>query len=206
MKRLVCFFLAVLLVPVLAFSASAAEVYEFEYMAMPYVLSDSFDFNLGSDGLYMDGLLPAGVYHFSVYDGDQLIFSTVDPIVLRFETLVEIGSCSRFSLIISDVTLSFIVLRTDVFSDPVTIIGLEEGSLSCTLAVATRIGDLPGSDDIGLISFLDSVKTGFIEYSTSNLVKVIVSGLILACSPVMAWFAYRFIKRKVANSVFKGRL
>ena len=69
-----------------------------------------------------------------------------------------------------------------------------------------RVGGLSDSGDIGLSNFLSSVSTGLVEYSSTNLVLIVFAALILACTPLMAWFGYRFLKRKVKNSVFKGRL
>ena len=212
MKRWFCLILAVLLiVPVLPIGAAAAEIYEFEYMYLPYTLNDSFDFVPGEGMFYYDGYLPDGLYNVFI-SGPDVFYSSLEPLSIVFTMMESDG-------IVADAFLSDFVISSSIgsFDSSITIVkgdflggtGILLGDSFFDVGYSVRlerVGDVSTSGDIGLSSFLESVKTGLIEYSTTNMVKIIVVALILACSPLLAWFGYRFLKHKVTKSVFKGRL
>lgn len=215
MKRWLCLILAAfLIVPVLPIGASAAEIYEFEYIERPMMYSDSLDFVYDGGSFYCPVIIPDGSYivHFSYTSstGEYVFLSS--PVDFAFSFDPEYG-CEVFSAVIpfsrNGVVGDFFCFigRGDALDGSIFVIDFDMGSTMVSNSLSLeRVADLSGSSDIGLFSFLESVKTGLIEYSTSNLVKIIVAALILACSPLLAWFGYRFIKRKLTKSVFKGRL
>lgn len=207
MKRWFCLILVTLLiVPVLPIGAAAAEVYEFEYMEMPVALNVNFDFSEYDGALLYDGILPPGIYD-GVLLEDEFVSHFGSPVVIPFDIYFPDGGawgCEVAVNLVGQFNSSQVTMNCFILEDS-TLIVINGSSNPGTVLTLTRIGDLPGSNDIGLTGFLDSVKTGFIEYSTANLGKVIIFGLVVACSLVMVWFAYRFIKRKVTKSVFKGR-
>lgn len=216
MKRWFCLILAALLiVPVLPVGAAAAEIYEFEYMEPVALYADQFDFSLNDgDMFFCDSIIPPGSYvlHFQVTDSYGNYFTGVsEPFVLSFVSFSEDGvifdlfhgdisacidsKCSLVNIIVgTGHNLGGSLFQSDFLVGPESYFILE------------RVDSFSTSGDIGLSSFLESIRSGLLEYSTSNLAIVIFAGLILACSLLLAWFGYRFLKRKVTKSVFKGRL
>ena len=96
MKRWLCLFLvALLIVPVLAIGASAAEIYEFEYMEPVALYGGQFYFSLkDSDMFFCDSIIPPGSYvlHFQVTDTYGDYFTGVsEPFVLSFVSFSEDG-------------------------------------------------------------------------------------------------------------------
>lgn len=57
-----------------------------------------------------------------------------------------------------------------------------------------------------LSTFVDAIKAALTDFTTANLSTVLVAGVGVAASLVVAWFAYRFIIRKVSGAMKKGRL
>lgn len=57
-----------------------------------------------------------------------------------------------------------------------------------------------------LSSFVDAIKAALTDFTTANLSTVLVAGVGVAAGLVVAWFAYRFIIRKVSGAMKKGRL
>lgn len=58
----------------------------------------------------------------------------------------------------------------------------------------------------GLNVFVGSVIGGLIDYNTVNLATWLIAGLGVAAAPVICWYGYRWIRRKLKKSYFKGRL
>lgn len=57
-----------------------------------------------------------------------------------------------------------------------------------------------------LSTFVDAIKAALTEFTTGNLSTVLVAGVGVSAGLVVAWFAYRFIIRKVSGAMKKGRL
>lgn len=57
-----------------------------------------------------------------------------------------------------------------------------------------------------LTTAIAAIKDGLADYNVSNLTLIWVAGLAIAISPVIAWFAFRWIKRVINKALFKGRL
>ena len=57
-----------------------------------------------------------------------------------------------------------------------------------------------------LSTFVDAIKAALTDFTTSNLSTVLVAGVGVSAGLVVAWFAYRFIIRKVSGAMKKGRL
>lgn len=55
-------------------------------------------------------------------------------------------------------------------------------------------------------SFIDAVKGGLGDFSTGTLSTVLVAALGVTVALVIGWFAYRFITRKVAGALKKGKM
>ena len=49
-----------------------------------------------------------------------------------------------------------------------------------------------------LSTFVDAIKAALTDFTTSNLSTVLVAGVGVSAGLVVAWFAYRFIIRKVS--------
>lgn len=57
-----------------------------------------------------------------------------------------------------------------------------------------------------LSGFIESVKGGLTEFSTDNLATILVAALGITVVLAIAWFAYRFIVRKVSGAMKKGKI
>lgn len=51
---------------------------------------------------------------------------------------------------------------------------------------------------------ISSITGALTEFSTTNVVSVIVAGLGIAVPLVLAWFAFRFIYRKAKGALKRG--
>lgn len=58
----------------------------------------------------------------------------------------------------------------------------------------------------GLTSFLESIKTALGDFTTTNLATILVATLGITAVLAIAWFGYRFIVRKTAGAMKKGKL
>ena len=73
----------------------------------------------------------------------------------------------------------------------------------------TQIAMLTGEDAVtgtGLDTFITSIKGGLADLSVTNLGKVLLAGVAVAVPLVLAWFGYRWVKRKAMAAITKGRL
>lgn len=57
-----------------------------------------------------------------------------------------------------------------------------------------------------LSTFLASIKGGLTEFTTENLATILIAALGMTAVLAIAWFAYRFIVRKVSGAMKNGRL
>lgn len=58
----------------------------------------------------------------------------------------------------------------------------------------------------GLSAFITSLTGALSEFTSTNLATIIVAALGITVGLVLAWFAYRFISRKVSGAMKRGKL
>ena len=58
----------------------------------------------------------------------------------------------------------------------------------------------------GLSTFITSITGALSEFTTANLGTILVAALGITAGLAIAWFAYRFIVRKVAGAMKKGKI
>ena len=58
----------------------------------------------------------------------------------------------------------------------------------------------------GLSTFISTITSALGDFSTSTLGTVLVAALGITVGLAVAWFAYRFITRKVSGALKKGRI
>lgn len=58
----------------------------------------------------------------------------------------------------------------------------------------------------GLSTFITSITGALSDFSTTNLASVLVAALGITAGLAIAWFAYRFIVRKVSGALKKGKM
>lgn len=58
----------------------------------------------------------------------------------------------------------------------------------------------------GLSSFISSITGALSDFSTANLGTILVAALGVTAALAIAWFAYRFIVRKVSGAMKKGKM
>lgn len=58
----------------------------------------------------------------------------------------------------------------------------------------------------GLSTFISSVTGALTDFSTANLGTILVAALGITVTLAIAWFAYRFIVRKVSGAMKKGKI
>lgn len=59
-------------------------------------------------------------------------------------------------------------------------------------------------DASALTTAIGSITGALTEFSTANVVSVIVAGLGVAVPLVLVWFAFRFIYRKAKGALRRG--
>lgn len=57
-----------------------------------------------------------------------------------------------------------------------------------------------------LDTFITSITSSLGDFSTSNLSKILVAALGASVVLGLAWFAYRFVTRKVLGAMKKGKV
>lgn len=57
-----------------------------------------------------------------------------------------------------------------------------------------------------LSTFITTVTGALGDFTTTNLATILVAALGLTAALAIAWFAYRFIKRKVSGAMKKGSI
>ena len=58
----------------------------------------------------------------------------------------------------------------------------------------------------GLSTFITTITGALTDFSTTNLGSVLVAALGITAGLAIAWFAYRFIVRKVSGALKKGKI
>lgn len=58
----------------------------------------------------------------------------------------------------------------------------------------------------GLSTFITSITGALTDFSTTTLGTVLVAALGITVGLAIAWFAYRFIVRKVSGALKKGKI
>ena len=58
----------------------------------------------------------------------------------------------------------------------------------------------------GLSSFITSITGALADFTTSNLGTVLIAALGITGGLAIAWFAYKFIVRKVSGAMKKGKM
>lgn len=57
-----------------------------------------------------------------------------------------------------------------------------------------------------LSTFITSITGALSDFTTANLGTILVAALGITAALAIAWFAYRFIVRKVSGAMKKGKL
>ncbi len=57
-----------------------------------------------------------------------------------------------------------------------------------------------------LSAFMDTIKTALADMTASNLGTILVAGLGITIALVLAWFAYRWLTRKLSGAMKSGKL
>lgn len=57
-----------------------------------------------------------------------------------------------------------------------------------------------------LSTFITSITGALSDFTTANLGTILVAALGITAGLAIAWFAYRFIVRKVSGAMKKGKL
>lgn len=68
------------------------------------------------------------------------------------------------------------------------------------------IGMTTAEAGAGLSTFITSITGALADFSTTTLGTVLVSALGITAGLAIAWFAYRFIVRKVSGALKKGKI
>lgn len=63
-----------------------------------------------------------------------------------------------------------------------------------------------GETGTGLSTFIQSITGALSDFTTANLSTILVAALGMTAVLAIAWFAYRFIVRKVSGAMKKGRV
>lgn len=58
----------------------------------------------------------------------------------------------------------------------------------------------------GLSTFIEQITGALTDFSTTNLATILVAALGITAVLALAWFAYRFIVRKVSGAIKKGKM
>lgn len=58
----------------------------------------------------------------------------------------------------------------------------------------------------GLSTFIQSITGALGDFTTANLGTILVAALGVTAALAIAWFAYRFIVRKVSGAMKKGKM
>lgn len=61
-------------------------------------------------------------------------------------------------------------------------------------------------ESTGVSSFISTITGALGDFTTDNLATILVAALGLTVTLAIAWFAYRFIKGKVAGAMKKGTI
>lgn len=60
--------------------------------------------------------------------------------------------------------------------------------------------------ETNLSTFITTITGALSDFTTTTLGTVLVAALGITCGLAIAWFAYRFIVRKVSGALKKGKI
>lgn len=72
------------------------------------------------------------------------------------------------------------------------------------VGVSADAGSGGVSADLG--TFINAIKGALADFTTTNLSTILVAALSVTVGLAIAWFAFRFIKRKISGAMKSGRL
>lgn len=61
-------------------------------------------------------------------------------------------------------------------------------------------------ESTSLSTFITSITGALSDFTTENLATILVAALGLTAVLAIAWFAYRFITRKVSGAMKRGKM
>lgn len=70
--------------------------------------------------------------------------------------------------------------------------------------IMTRVADVTANTDLD--TFLTSIKGGLADLTATNLSKILLAALGVTVVLFLCWFGYRWVVRKVAGGIKKGKL
>lgn len=91
--------------------------------------------------------------------------------------------------------VSFVKSKSKIFFGSLSALLL---GMASTFAIAAEPTDLD--------TFIASIKTALAQFTPTTLGTVLVAALGITVALVLAWFAYRWVVRKVSGALKKGRL
>ena len=68
------------------------------------------------------------------------------------------------------------------------------------------VADASAGASAGLSTFMSTITGALGDFTTTTLGSVLVSALGITAGLAIAWFAYRFIVRKVSGALKKGKM
>lgn len=209
MKRVLLILLALaILSPALLLPASAVdpEEYVFEFFEKPSLYSE-FPFYPDANIFVCDQFLPEGFYRFAI---DPALYSVYGDFLITYNIpfnnnlnqcnlTIVVSIDTGNGVIQSPITLFVIPVQEDNITilstnDPVPS-GLQEIRLiSCNTI----------SSDINSFLFKTFNEEQFFDFQL--IMNVILFSFGFVVFPVICWFGYRFVKRKLVKSFMKGKL
>lgn len=82
------------------------------------------------------------------------------------------------------------------------------GMMVTTMMAVGVSAETPGAGGVSadLGTFIDAIKGALADFTTTNLSTILVAALSVTVGLAIAWFAFRFIKRKISGAMKSGRL
>lgn len=87
-------------------------------------------------------------------------------------------------------------------------VAVASGMMATTMmAVGVSAAD-PGTGGVSadLGTFITAIKGALADFTTTNLSTILIAALSVTVGLAIAWFAFRFIKRKISGAMKSGRL
>ena len=74
-------------------------------------------------------------------------------------------------------------------------------------AISAKVAALAAETGVSDVdTILTTIKGGLADLSVTNLGKVLIAGTVVALPLVLAWFGYRWVKRRAMAAITKGKL
>lgn len=75
-------------------------------------------------------------------------------------------------------------------------------------AISAKVAALAAETGVttDLDTIITTIKGGLADLSVTNLGKVLIAGTVVALPLVLAWFGYRWVKRRAMAAITKGKL